>query len=116
MKNKVPDVKLDSDGYPTEEFLEFIKNYIPDSSFPISKFIELLKEVWWISDSLIEVIVDSEQNIELILHTGGWSGNKSIISAILDNMYLTHGAMRYYQWNVGGHYRFKVKDDDYLTN
>ena len=116
MKNKIPEIKLDSNGDPTEEFLNFIKNYIPDSNFPISKFIRLLKEVWRMPESQIEVIIDSEQNMELILHTGGWSCNESIINAILDNMYLTYGAMQYYQWNVGGHYRFKDKDDDYLTN
>lgn len=116
MKNKIPDIKLDDNADPTKELLEFIRTYIPDEFFPISKFLEVLKEVWWIPESQIEVTIDSEQNMELILHTGGWGGNESIINAILDNMYLTYGAMLYYQWNVGGHYRFKVKDDDYLTN
>ena len=115
MNNKVPEIKL-IDGYPSSELLHFIATYIPDPSFPISNFIGLLKEVWWMSDRQLEITIDSERNMELILHTGGWNGNESIISAILDNMYLTYGAMQYYQWNVGGHYRFKVKDDDYLTN
>ena len=115
MKNKVPEIKL-IDGYPSSEFLGFIQQYIPDEDLPISRFLEILKEVWWMSDSQIEIIIDSQRNMELILHTGGWSGNESIINTMLDNMYLTYGAMQYYQWNVGGHYRFKVKDDDYLTN
>lgn len=44
--------------------------------------------------------------INLELHTGGWSGNEVIISALLQNrMFIT---MWYKKWERGGHYYFEI--------
>jgi len=99
---------LDKDGYPTDEFLQFIRDYKP-SQMPIMEFIELIRESWWHNEWGVVLKREYKGSRMLQLHTGGWSGNESIIDAILSNIYLTQFAMRYIMWTRGGHYCFKIK-------
>ena len=104
-----PDVLLDVNGYPTEEWLEFIRNYIPDNSLPLLKFVsEILPYGWYMADWGFVLHRKYKGKIKLELHTGGWSGNEEVISAILSNKWLTHFKMQYVMRKAGGQYYCEI--------
>ena len=103
----LPEQALDSEGYPTDAILEWIKNYVPDESMPIESFVEnVLKDIWWVRGFYYKKEVG-----KLYLSTGGWSGNELIIRAIEDNKNIkfTHYSFKKEQWRRGGHYIFEVR-------
>ena len=105
----LPAVLLDNDGYPTEEWLQFIKSYKPDESLPLLTFVEMvLVDGWYMSDWGFKLHKKYKDKCKLELHTGGWSGNEETIAAIKSNMWLTHFQMRYVMWRTGGHYYFEL--------
>ena len=105
----LPETLLDSEGYPTEAYISFLKNYQPDESLPLMNFIEgVLIDGWWASDLGFKLHKSYKGKRKLELHTGGWSGNEEIISAIKSNMHLTHFDMKYVMWRTGGHYYFEI--------
>lgn len=107
--DKLPIELLDDEGYPTNEWLEFLKQYEPDESLPIMSFVKMvLKDGWYMSDWGFVLGRRYKGITKLSLHTGGWSGNEEIISAIKSNINLTHFAMKYVMWRVGGHYYFEI--------
>ena len=108
----LPTVLLDDEGYPTEEWLQYIKNYKPDESLPLLTFVEkVLIDGWYMSDWGFILHKKHKGKRKLELHTGGWSGNEETIAAIKENMWLTHFQMRYVMWRIGGHYYFEVSVD-----
>jgi hypothetical protein len=99
---------MKNDIYPTEEELDKIRNYdtIKDS---IEEFINFLKEKWEYADCGYFTRNYSYNEIELELHTGGWSGNEDIIAALQENRLFW---MFYWQKSErGGHYYFKIPMD-----
>jgi len=96
---------LDCNGYPTSEFLKFIKDY---KTMPIMEFLEILRDGWHFRDNGFRLKRKYKGKRKLELHTGGWSGNEETISSILSNTYLTHFKMRYVRWEAGGHYYFEI--------
>lgn len=104
----IPEILLDDEGYPTDEYLEFIRSYT-DETMPIVEFIEeILANNWWMPDWGFKFRRKYRGRRTLELHTGGWSGNEDIIDAIIGNVYLTHFKMRYVKWTTGGHYYFEI--------
>lgn len=104
----LPDTLLDEEGYPTEEYLKFIREY-SDCVMPILNFVEgILQDGWYFGDwgFILHKRYGGKRKLEL--HTGGWSGNEDTIEAILSNIHLTHGKMKYLQWRAGGHYYFEI--------
>jgi hypothetical protein len=99
---------LGDDGYPTSEFLDYVSEFKPSKDASIYYFLELLQDAWWMGKNG-GVVIDLEEK-EVTLHTFGWSGNEDIINAILNNPMLNNVYLKYYQWNVGGHYKFKIND------
>jgi hypothetical protein len=97
---------LDNEGYPTQECLKFIEEY--KGATPIKDFLLTIEYLWWHSDMgfILHEKYRGKQKLEL--HTGGWSGNESIIEAILSNFHLTHVFMKYVMWKTGGHYYFII--------
>ena len=109
MLDKLPETLLDNDGYPTREWINFIKKYIPDKSLPTFSFAkDILPDGWWASIWGYKLHRKYKDKFKLELHTGGWSGNEETISAIKSNIYLTHFNMRYIKWIAGGHYYFEI--------
>lgn len=93
---------IDKDGYPTEEALGYIKNY-DILNQPIKKLIEFIQELWSYKDFFI---LRGKKTLTLELHTGGWSGNESIIQALAENILFWS---MYWEKSVrGGHYYFKI--------
>ena len=104
---RIPDILLDNGGYPTDEFLKFIKYYKPNN-MPILEFIEILCNGWYFGDWGYKLHRKYAGKRKFELHTGGWSGNETTIEAILSNIYLTHFTMSYVKWYAGGHYYFEI--------
>ena len=98
---------LDNEGYPTEEWLEYIKNF---TNGDIHEFISLLTDSWWMNSYGVVLKRKYKGKQKLELHTLGWSGNEELINAIISNDYLTHFYMRYVMWRTGGYYYFEIKD------
>lgn len=107
-KDKLPDI-LSVDGYPTDEWLEFIKQYRPDESMPIMDFVETLRDTWEYRESHFKLDEPVGDKRNLVLITGGWSGNEDIVSAVLSNLWLKEIYMKYMMWQRGGAYYFEVK-------
>lgn len=108
-KSKLPDTLLDNEGYPTQEWIDFIKRYVPGDSMPIESFVEnVLVDGWWMSEwgFVFKRRYGGKRKLEL--HTGGWSGNEEVIQAIFKNTHLTILSMRHVMWRTGGHYYFEV--------
>lgn len=101
------DFMLD-EGYPTEEWIMFIKNFKYET-MPIMDFVNLLRNNWWSPDWGFHLKRKYKRTRKLYLSTGGWSGNEETIDAIISNFWLRH-LMGYSQWNIGGHYIFKIRD------
>jgi hypothetical protein len=105
----LPEELMDEEGYPTGEWLSFIKQYKPDESLTIMKFVsEALVDGWWMSDWGLILHRKYREKQKLELHTGGWSGNEETISAILSNVWLTSCFMKHVMWRTGGHYYFEI--------
>lgn len=110
--SKWPDALLDNEGYPTEEYLKFIREYNP-CVMPIMNFVEgILQDGWYMSDWGFVLRKAYKGKRKLELHTGGWSGNEDTIQAILSNHWLTYNTMKYVQWRTGGHYYFEINLKD----
>jgi hypothetical protein len=99
--------KDDDEGSPTDEFFQFIKDYKPEI-LPIMEFIDILFDSWQYNDWGFTLHRQYGGKRKLELHTAGWSGNESIIDALLSNIYLTHFSMQYKQWKTGGHFYFEI--------
>ena len=107
----IPDDLLDDEGYPTEEYLEFIKLYKPDESLPLLAFVsDVIQLGWWMPKWGFKLHRKYKGKRKLELHTGGWSGNEDVINAIQSNIYLTHGLMQCVMWKKGGHYYFEIRE------
>ena len=92
----------DSEGYPTQEDLDFITNWKFTDGVPC--LIDHLQGIWWYADWGFKLT--GKRILKLELHTGGWSGNEDIIQALSTTMF----------WNLywgksvrGGHYYFVIK-------
>jgi len=101
---------LDNSGYPTEEYLQFIRDYKGDT-MPIMDFVKLICETWYYGSMGYRLTRKHKGTRRLELHTLGWSGNEDIIRAIIGNIYLTNCLMSYNMWRVGGHYYFEIREE-----
>lgn len=104
---EIPTILLNEEGYPTQEYLNFIKNYHPEK-ISIKTFVETISKGWNHRDWGFKLGRKYKGIRKLELHTGGWSGNEDVIEAIIENIYLTHFSMKYKMWRTGGHYYFEV--------
>ena len=89
---------LDEDGYPTDATLELIAKWNYEDPVGWFEFIEsiwYLREWGWRKDG-------NTYNVS----TAGWSGNESVISAMMKNWVLW--STTWVQSRRGGHYIFEV--------
>ncbi len=66
---------FDKDGYPTEEYLEKIENFLGDDH----DLLEMVREAWHYPERA--KVIDNVY----VFSTGGWSGNEVLIEALLKN-------------------------------
>jgi len=96
---------FDRHGYPTEVTLRIIREW----KQPITKesardFFTYCCDCWHENGEFL--IEDADDTIEF--HTGGWSGNEDIISAIQANVLIW--SMCWQESRRGGHHVFSVAD------
>lgn len=95
-------IELDDDGYPTDESLEKIEKLEHEEA---ERFVASLPDIKLPYASIHKYEEDGEARISY--STGGWSGNESIINAMLKNFYINQ--FMYYSWHRGGHHVFDLK-------
>lgn len=111
-----PNQLMDDDGYPTQEALDYIKNWSliwgrGDKETNTGKYfvegmyeelIEYVRSIWTYNDA-----INYEDGL-LEIHTFGWSGNEEIIEELKKtNLWL----MKHRTTQTGGHYYFKIDSD-----
>ena len=96
--------------YPTEEELDRVKNWLVLATGVLS-LIDFVKSIWWSPDWGFKVKngrnTFREQVLRWELHTGGWSGNEDIMSALQSNFIFW--TLCWVQSRRGGHYLFEVE-------
>ena len=106
------EIYFDQDGYPTEEFLDWIRNY--DHTGDYHALMEEVQAAWhWGKNQYTQYTEDYVNDSKLEVYcfsTGGWSGNESIIQALSDNTMFW--MINWWQSRRGGHYIFKVRIQD----
>lgn len=100
----------DNEGYPTDEFLDYVRDTEFRTTEDIMEFVETLRDVWYFGGWGFKLHRKYKGVRKLELHTGGWSGNEQIIEAMKENIWLTHFKMSYVRWETGGHHYFEIKD------
>jgi len=86
--------------YPTEEDIETVKKF---DHHNIIDYLDFLSSIWHWSGICFKL--KGKKILHLELHTGGWSGNEEIISALMGTMFWT----LYWQKSTrGGHYYFRI--------
>ena len=90
---------FDRDRYPTEETLQAIREWPQDDRRGLAEFVCEA----WTYDNYRTL---GERSLEL--HTGGWSGNESLISALQDNHVFWF--MCWLKSERGGHYWFELPE------
>lgn len=89
--------------YPSDVFIQSLANtdlWQKD----IMSFINMLRDNWHFAD-MGYFRVSGKRVLKLELHTAGWSGNESIISALQRNMFWV---VCWQRTERGGHYYFKI--------
>lgn len=88
-----------TDDYPLQKVLEEITNFnVIENDVMI--LVKLICDIWHWEDYAVL------KGKKLELHTGGWSGNESIITALMRNK--TFWNMCWQKSVTGGHYFFKI--------
>lgn len=110
---------MDIDGYPDDDELAKIENWDWHDAMGLINFVvgRWNWQDWgvkqkWAKDSTLK----RSWVLHLELHTGGWSGNESLINAVLRNRMIT-AVLNYRMWRAGGHYYFEFnpKSNGFLT-
>lgn len=90
--------------YPTEEELKRIELF-DLSKEGVDNFIDFLESIIWNPDWCFKL--SGKRVLRIQFHTGGWSGNESIINSLQKNFIFW--SMCWRRHDVGGHYWFEIK-------
>ena len=113
------DLQLDDDNYPTEESLEEIIEFKDWKNLKL--FFAEIKQIWNYGEYFVGPMNNPPSDILSLvegekhegyswyrLATGGWSGNESIIDAMMQNP-LVKG-LTWYMSSIGGLHIFRAKN------
>lgn len=113
--------EVDDDGYPTDESLNSLQNYLSESlensytavaTWLVKEFPKLAMSIPY---GRVEVRKIEDYNskgekgssyYEIEYSTGGWSGQESFIYAVLESPFVK--MLYHYAWERGGHYKFRI--------
>ncbi len=94
---------LDKDNYPDEDSLREIAKWdILEKG--VQGLLDLVEENTHFGDWSFDI--KGKQVLRLEYHTGGWSGNEDVISALKEN--LLFFPMFWKKTEAGGHYYFRI--------
>jgi len=91
--------EFEKGGYPTDNTLDAIEAW---DALDQKGFWAFVKEAWTYDSYFTKV------GTLITLHTGGWSGNESVVDAIQENHVMW--ALCWLSSRRGGHYEFTVKE------
>ena len=91
-----------SKDYPTDEELDKVTNY--DFKEGYEGLVEFVRSIWWLPDW--GFVLKGKHVKRLELHTGGWSGNEDIMSALKGNWMFW--SCTWQKTLRGGHFYFKI--------
>lgn len=98
------------EGYPEDQELELIEKW---SVKDVRGLLDFIKERWWMPDwgFMQETVASTGNNsdkphLKVALHTGGWSGNESIMEALQNNR--VFWMLFHTKWERGGHFYFEI--------
>jgi len=99
---------MDSDGYPDEMELERIEKW-DAKDFPA--LLDFMEDLHIYKDYIKREVIKEDFKprrpiLQWTFSTGGWSGNESLIYALLNNWMFK--SMWYYSWRRGGRYVFRI--------
>lgn len=101
---------MDAEGYPEESELDLIKNWDYKEVFSLLDFVQ---ERWTYSDCFRKKWTkhrySGSQLLQVEMITGGWSGNESLVNALLENTMIRHFC--YVEWKTGGYHKFEIKPE-----
>lgn len=97
--------RLGEQGYPTEEFLDYIKSYDFIHNNP-SELFKMIEEVWWGGGWRHSDDTDflGREVHKISISTWGWSGNEEIIEVMRQNILLW--PLYWSKHERGGHFEF----------
>lgn len=101
-----------SNEYPRDNELETIKNW--DYKRGFKSLFEYIENIWRHPDWGFRIYRTTDHLLErkvmgVQLHTGGWSGNESIVSALGDNFMFW--SQCFYKHKRGGHFWFQIRKE-----
>jgi hypothetical protein len=103
---------MDEYGYPTKGELYNIRNWNVVTRESLFNLLRYLEERWRYAD-LGYFKLTGTNVLKLELHTGGWSGNESIIDALQNNQLFWF--MGWEKSTRGGHFWFKFRIELFRT-
>jgi len=95
-----------TDGYPTDEELKLVKNWDLTKK-TVGKFIKYIASIWHWPDWGFVYQKQIGGAWKLELHTGGWSGNESIMESLQKNFIFW--TMYWESTRRGGNYYFDTE-------
>ena len=97
-----PATQIDQDGYPTDQYLDWIKSYDITQESAFDLLMDVLDN-WWMSYGVkIQRLYRGERKVHM--STGGWSGNEDMIQALRSNTLFW--PFHFYNHRAGGHFTF----------
>jgi len=96
VSSELPEIRLDADGYPADETLNAIAEYLGDWHALLERIRPLIDGHGWIR----------RDGYKWEVATGGWSGCESVIRALQRNKFFW-GACWYISQS-GGYYEFRI--------
>lgn len=98
---------MDAEGYPDKFELEKIEKWDVRDFPSLLEFIEERHQFkGYLTSKVIKERFNKNPILEWHYSTAGWSGNESMIYALLKNWMFK--VMWYYSWRTGGHYVFRI--------
>lgn len=99
---------MDADGYPEDHELEAIEKWDYKDVFNLLEYIKARHqfEGYLTFNVYTEDYKPYKKGLEVHYSTAGWSGNESMIHALLRNTFIK--MFFYYSWRTGGHYVFRI--------
>ena len=95
---------MNTDGYPDENELNTICNWVIKSKKDCKALLDYIYDLWKYADCGYWSVNDDKDMYSI--STGGWSGNESLISAMMGNH--VFWMLCWYSSRRGGHYEFNV--------
>jgi recombinational DNA repair ATPase RecF len=100
-------VELDSEGYPTDESLATIANVLVQGRAELIELFDAIVDAWHWS-SYVKRVERTNGTITWRFATGGWSGNESLIHALMSNISV-YASLSWVASCSGGLHIFRVK-------